>query len=488
MMKTKANDDGHPNLKTQKIIFTSAFDLLRNPLANDDAIIIKNENPQPPSDLCQEKEKKEGIGEFRRHHLLPSQYGGPAIKSLHFPFALKPDQIKAVEAWMANGQRGSLIYSSGTGKTEIAFECARQAADRSGKQHFRVLLILPRIVLIEQNYRRLVNYGISKEKIGRYFGEQKEIREITLSTYHSVANAFSLVRDADMIIFDEVHLASNTARAFSRIFDIVSKKENGNKALLGLTATIDEDDPRNFTILTVLPPVRKYLIKDAVLDGRLARPVIVPIRVTLTEREQKTYDACSDKIKRISSRFHRHDPQSMMKLLKAGGFPSWQARAWFLNVRKRKTLLASADNKLSRAAELIAEKQRNKQKVMVFSETLESVRKLKQMLKENEIDSMIIDSSMPSFKRQRILSQWGTKFYPLLSVHTLEIGYDVPEVDVEIILASTSNMNQVVQRIGRVIRKFRGKEHAFVYVVYVADTKDDYMFSTFKRAINSAAC
>lgn len=488
-MKTRVNDD-RPNPKAQKIIFTSAFDLLSNPITNDD--VIKSETSQS-SNFFQGKEKKgEGFGESEHHHhhhsLLHSQYGEPAIKSLHFPFALKPDQIKAVEAWMANGQRGSLIYSSGTGKTEIAFECARQAADRSGKQHFRILLILPRIVLIEQNYRRLVNYGISEEKIGRYFGEQKEIREITLSTYHSIANASSLVRDADMIIFDEVHLASSTARAFSRIFDIVAKKEDGNKALLGLTATIDEDDPRNFTIMTALPPVRKYLIKDAVLDGRLAKPVIVPISVTLTEKEQKTYDACSDKIKRISSRFHTHDPQRMMTLLRAGGFPSWQARAWFLNVRKRKTLLASADNKLSKAAELIAEKQRNKQKVMVFSETLESVRKLKQTLKDKGIDSVIIDSGMPSFKRQRILSQWGTKFYPLLSVHTLEIGYDVPEVDVEIILASTSNMNQVVQRIGRVIRKFRDKEHAFVYVVYVADTKDDYMFSTFKRAINSAAC
>jgi superfamily II DNA or RNA helicase len=190
---------------------------------------------------------------------LHSQYGEPAIKSLHFPFALKPDQIKAVEAWMANGQRGSLIYSSGTGKTEIAFECARQAADRSGKQHFRILLILPRIVLIEQNYCRLVNYGISGEKIGRYFGEQKEIREITLSTYHSIANASSLVRDADMIIFDEVHLANSTARAFSRIFDIMAKKEDGNKALLGLTATIDEDDPRNFTNHDGLAACQKIL-------------------------------------------------------------------------------------------------------------------------------------------------------------------------------------------------------------------------------------
>ncbi|HVX01788.1 MAG TPA: DEAD/DEAH box helicase [Nitrososphaera sp.] len=476
-----------------EIVFMSALDLLRNPyhnVANNDKAVVQTGHPVCLADACQ---KKGGQGNGREavdaNDLLP-QYKEPAILSLCFPFALKTDQVRAVEAWMSNGQRGSLIYGSGTGKTEIAFECARQAAKCSGKPHFNILVVVPRIVLIEQNYRRLVKYGIPKERIGRYFAEQKEIREITLTTYYSMKNdAFSLARDADMIIFDEVHLASSTARAFSKVFEVISKKENSGRAksLLGLTATIDEGDPRNLAIMAIIPPVRKYLIKDAVRDGRLARPIIIPSRVTLTEKEQETYDMYTAKIRRISARLKRYDFQGMMELLKAGGFPSWQARAWLLNVRKRKALLAMADNKISKAAELIAEKHRNKRRVMVFSETLESVRKLRQVLADQGIRSVIIDGSMPSFKRQRILSQWGTNFYPLLSVHTLEIGYDVPEVDEEIILASTSNMNQVVQRIGRVLRKIQGKEHALIHLVYVADTKDDGMFLTFKKAIESAS-
>src|SRR5919109_5016094 len=51
----------------------------------------------------------------------------PAILNLRFPFELKPDQVRAVEAWLANHCRGSIIYGSGTGKTEIAFECAKRA-------------------------------------------------------------------------------------------------------------------------------------------------------------------------------------------------------------------------------------------------------------------------------------------------------------------------------------------------------------------------
>ena len=43
-----------------------------------------------------------------------------AISLLKFPFKLTKDQIEAVDAWATNGYKGSIIYSTGTGKTEIA--------------------------------------------------------------------------------------------------------------------------------------------------------------------------------------------------------------------------------------------------------------------------------------------------------------------------------------------------------------------------------
>jgi superfamily II DNA or RNA helicase len=41
-----------------------------------------------------------------------------AISSLKFPFELTKDQIEAVDAWTTNGYRGSIIYSTGTGKRD----------------------------------------------------------------------------------------------------------------------------------------------------------------------------------------------------------------------------------------------------------------------------------------------------------------------------------------------------------------------------------
>ena len=429
-----------------------------------------------------------------------------AILNLKLPFELTKDQIEAVDAWVSNDLRGSIIYSSGTGKTEIALECARKAAAliqnkkkqspflsysststmsspyRFSFQHFNILLLVPRVVLIDQNFKRLLKYGIPAQSIGEYFGERKQIREITISTYQSVIYNLNLIRSSNMVIFDEVHLISDTTKVFSSIFDVVI--EDPKKAILGLTATIDEKDSRYNTITTVLPPVKRYMIKDAVNDGRLARPVIIPLKVSLTEKEQETYNSCSTKIKNISNRFKRYDAKSMSLLLSKRGFVAGQAKAWFLNVRKRKVLLSCAENKLLKTIELIIKKHPY-ERVMVFSETLDSVNKLRLKLEEEGIKSMLIDSNTDSIARQKILSLWGREFYPLLSVHTLEIGYDVPEAGIEIILASTSNMNQVIQRIGRVIRKQEQKFLALIYVVYVSNTKDNNILEVVSRAIKS---
>ena len=412
-----------------------------------------------------------------------------AISQLKFPFSLKEDQIDAVNAWIDNDFRGTIVYSTGTGKTEIAFECAKRVACRysssSSISTLNVLLMVPRIILIEQNIKRLVSYGIPKDKIGAYFGERKQIREITICTYQSIIRNLDIIRRSNMVIFDEIHLIRDTAKIFSKIFDVVI--EDHKKAILGLTATLDEKDLSKYnTILTLLPPVKRYPIKNAVNDKRLAKPIVIPLKVNLTEKEQNDYETYSAKIKKISNRFKKYDAESMTGLLRKGGFVSGMAKAWFLNIRKRKLLLSCAENKLLSALNLITKKFPN-EKIMIFSETIDSISKLRDMLELEGTKAMIIDSNTNSRKRQSILNQWGREFYPLLSVHTLEIGFDIPQVRIEVILATTSNMNQVIQRIGRVIRKQEGKDLALIYVIYVSDTKDDKIHDIVKKAITTTS-
>ena len=423
-----------------------------------------------------------------------------AISKLKFPFFLTKDQIEAVEAWIENDFRGTVLYSTGTGKTEIAFECAKRVANiiahssssasssssstpQNTTTTFNVLILVPRITLIEQNIKRLVSYDIPRENIGSYFGERKEVKEITVATYQSIIRNLDIIHKSNMVVFDEIHLISDSAKVFRNIFNAVL--EDHKKALLGLTATLDETDLNKYrTILTLLPPVKRYQIKRAVSDKRLAKPIVIPVKVSLTEKEQNDYDTYTSKIKKISNRFKRYDAESMKVLLRKGGFVSGMAKAWFSNVRKRKLLLSYAENKLLSAINLITKKFPN-ERIMVFSETIDSINKLKDMLELYGTKSNVIDSKTSAGKRQKILDSWGKDFYPLLSVHTLEIGFDIPQVRIEIILATTSNMNQVVQRIGRVIRKDEGKDVALIYVIYVSDTKDDDILQVIRKAITT---
>lgn len=403
----------------------------------------------------------------------------PAISTIHFPFELKKDQLEAVKAWVDKDCRGSVIFSTGTGKTEIAFECARWAAKLSGQDRFTILFLVPRIVLIEQNVRRLRRYGISDDHIGIYYGERKDIREITISTYQSAINNHNLIRSAKMVILDEVHLVSESAVAFDSIFDIIV--EDSRKAILGLTATINEKDPKYQTILTIVPPVKKYMIKDAVTDGRLAKPIVKPVEVSFTPEEQKNYDNASTAIKDISRKLQAYDPVKMTRILMRGGSRASMAKIWFAHVRKRKELLSATKQKLIKAAELV--KRHTGERIMIFSETIDSIQQLKAILEANGIPAQTIHNGIKPKERKQILESWGKDYFPLLSVHTLEIGYDVPQVGIAIIIASTSNMNQVAQRIGRVVRKVDGKDQALVYVVYVSGTKDDNVLKVVRAAV-----
>src|SRR5207247_2294604 len=85
---------------------------------------------------------------------------------------------------------------------------------------FNVLFLVPRIVLVHQNINRLTRYGIPQEKLGAYFAERKDVREITISTISAINN-LDLINKSDMIIFDEVHLVSETATTLRKVFDFV---------------------------------------------------------------------------------------------------------------------------------------------------------------------------------------------------------------------------------------------------------------------------
>ncbi len=311
--------------------------------------------------------------------------------------------------------------------------------------------------------------------------KRKILKKLPLVPYQSIIKNFDLLRQSDMIILDEMHMVSKTAKRLSKIFDILH--DNYDKLILGLTATIEENDPRYSEIMNLIPPIKKYMIKEAVNDGRLSEPQVILKSVKLNLEERRIYEETTSTIKDISFKLKASNPLIVSKLLKTGGQRARLAKLWFASVHKRKKLLNETNSKLNETVNIV--KNHPNEKIMIFSETIESINKISEILKKNKIPSEVIHNKVKTKQRQEILDSWGKNYFVLLSVHTLEIGFDIPSVSIAIIVSNTKNMHQLIQRIGRVIRKTDEKSQSLIYVVYVDDTKDKNILNLVRASLQT---
>ena len=74
----------------------------------------------------------------------------------------------------------------------------------------------------------------------------------------------------------------------------------------------------------------------------------------------------------------------------------------------------------------------------------------------------------PTEKRNDILKQLDEKGYDaVVAIRCLDEGVDIPSARIGIILASTGNPRQYIQRRGRLLRRKKGKTEAVIYDVLV---------------------
>jgi len=155
------------------------------------------------------------------------------------PMPMRPYQRAALEAWEGNKRRGVVVLPTGAGKTYVALK-AMLSAQRS------TLVLCPTIDLVQQwasdLERRL---GI---EVGRYGGGERELRDVTVSTYDSgilimpsKGNRFGL------LVCDECHhlpapVTAQAAQACLAPFR------------LGLTATPERSDGSHSALAELLGP------------------------------------------------------------------------------------------------------------------------------------------------------------------------------------------------------------------------------------------
>jgi len=122
---------------------------------------------------------------------------------------------------------------------------------------------------------------------------------------------------------------------------------------------------------------------------------------------------------------------------------------------------------------------------LVFSLSVKSIEVLTEKLAEKGIRAQTITHELHDRAlRQEIVDGFGKDYNVLLSVATLEIGFNVPNAGREILMASTGRLTRTEQRLGRVLRRDprNPDKVAKVYVEIAIGTIDHQTL----RAVNHA--
>jgi len=352
---------------------------------------------------------------------------------------LRPFQEEAYRAWMERGCRGTIIAPTGTGKTIIAGYAIKVLDEPT-------LIVCPTERILKMWIERL------REKFGivatPYYGQVKRLSKFTVSIYNTVSTHLYLLDRFKMIVFDEVHhVASDT---FKRILGRIG---NGHR-VMGLTATLKREDGKHLNILSKLPVVYCLDLREAVEDKLVAPVNVVAIPVKMNEREAEEYRRVEREIARL-----KHEAV----MVEDGSERERIETLIKKKINERRQILSRLEAK--REAVYRIALRHPDQRILVFSESIESIERLKRYLIERGVKAETYHSQKPEHVRDSIFKRWGSDFKLLLSCRALDEGVDVPEVGIAVVIASGLSVRQLVQRKGRIMRPRKGKT-AILYVVY----------------------
>ncbi len=338
----------------------------------------------------------------------------PPLEPLKSNIELRTYQLKALENWKREGNRGVLVLPTAAGKTFIALK----AIDILKKQ---ALIIVPTLDLLDQWKRRIKEcLGVEAGVVG---GGENIVRMITVSTYDSAyTQAAQLGNRFLFLIFDEVHhLASPGYMQIAEMYIAPYR--------MGLTATYERSDQRHSLLpLLVGDPVYSIAIEE--LTGKhLAPYVYEKVAVDLTSEEQKIYDAEMGKFKNYL--YQRHIVLKSVAdfhrfIMMTGREP--HAREALLARNKALKIAVNSEAKLNLLAEKLEEFEN--QKILIFTLYNDLVYAVS---KRFLIPAITYQS--PREERREILANFGTgKYNVVVTSQVLDEGVDIADASVGLIL------------------------------------------------------
>lgn len=392
-------------------------------------------------------------------------------------FSMRSYQETAIINWKNNGYRGIYDMATGTGKTLTALASIEQLF-RDNNKRLGVIIVCPYQHLVEQWVEDIVRFGM-KPIIGYSNSSQKSWKK----NFAQAVRSFNLrVLDFFCFITTNASFVTKTVQDQIQLLsdDVVyvvdeahnMGAENYRKCLpenlkyrLGLSATIDRhnDDVGTNALTTYFGnKCIVYSLKDAIENKMLTRYYYYPVLTYLEQDELSDYLSITGQLAKY---IHKSN----------NGKVQLSERAKQLLI-KRARIIAGAKGKLLELKHQISS-YKNEKHILVYCGAT-SIKDDENDFGRRQID-LVADllgntldmrvgrftSQESSQERTQIRQAFaeGDLLHVLVAIKCLDEGVNIPSIKTVFILASSTNPKEYIQRRGRVLRKFPGKEFAYIY-------------------------
>ncbi len=391
--------------------------------------------------------------------------------------SLYPWQSDALDAWEAHGARGVVEAVTGAGKTMVGVAATLDELRRRGQ----VLVLVPTVELLHQWVAQLeprLGGGWSVGRLGGGSSDHLASHDVVVAVVNS-ARAMDVrpIRRGGLLVADECH------RYGSAVNRLALDRRFGRR--LGLSATYAREDDGNLAWLDPYFGGTCFRLgyARAVADGVTARFTVTLIGVRLSADEQACYDDLSEWMKVLWARLvTQHDLptepfgaflRALAVLADGTGPGSKLARAYRQAMRERRRLLADTPAK-DQAVASIAPALADAERAIVFTQSIAVAERIRSVLSRGGVVAGVIHSELGLPERREVLRRFADGEVPVLAApRLLDEGVDVPAADLAVIVGASRSRRQMIQRMGRVLRRKPGGRWARFAVVFVEGTVED---------------
>ena len=392
-------------------------------------------------------------------------------------------QSEAVKNWFNNECEGIFNMATGSGKTITALNCYKELKN-SSENNFLTIVVCPQKHLVTQwieNIEQFFNNKILstvdnsswKTDLKLLIGDVK--LNIThfpfvLTTHNTFSNP-EFIRIMEkwnidvFLIVDEVHGVGS-----SQFQKGLSSKY---KYRLGLSATPERwfDDEGTAVLYNYFKDcVFEFTLEDAIEKGFLTEYEYWPHFIELDDDE---FDEYMELTKKIAMKYDKN--KNFEDLALTGDYIRRQsiidhAKSKYEELENILNLYGPWDHLLVYCSS----------KIPIGEKQIDVVKKI---LSNHEIDSHMFTSKEKD--RASILNYFDKgKYGALIAMKCLDEGVDVKSAKNAILMASTSNPREHIQRRGRILRKSPGKDKAIIDDMIVVPKSIDKLSQAEKNLIN----